>query len=481
MKKINDVRLNAVLNMIKQFCAVVFPLITVPYISRVLGTDSYGKVNFSLSIVNYFIIFAGLGTQNYGTREGARLRQDPKKFQQFASEVFTLNALSVLIAYGALLVVLLCFNGLSEYRGLILVQSLAMVCTWLGADWINSAYEDFTYITLRYIFAQVLAIISMFLLVKNSSDYLIYAIILTFAGYGVNLLNLFYIRRYAHLRFVFSKEIFRHLMPLLILLGNSLAVTVYVNSGITILGIFHTDAEVGIYSVATKVYTIVKQLLNAMLIVFVPRLSAMLGQGQKEEYSKMLNTLLNTLLCLLLPAVVGLMMLSNEIVTLLSGPEFIDAGRSLIVLCISLGFAVFACFFSNCILLPMKKDRLFLTATLVGCLVNIVVNFICIPYWGHIGAAISTVIAEAAVMSVCYFTGRKSVTLSIPLRNLVAAIAGCGLIVVVTMLCKQFFSALALQISAAIILSVLAYLAVQIIIKPPLLTDFLESLKKRKA
>ena len=481
MKKIHDVRLNAVLNMIKQFCAVLFPLITVPYISRVLGADSYGKTNFSLSIVNYFIIFAGLGMQNYGTREGARLRQNSHDFELFASEVFTLNALSVLVSYIALFVMLFCFDGLSEYHALILVQSLAMVFTWLGADWVNSAFEDYTYITLRYIFAQVLSIIAMFMFVKDSADYVIYALILTFAGYGVNLLNLFYIRKYVRIKFVFSKAIFRHLAPLLILLGNSLAVTVYINSGVTLLGVFRSDAEVGVYAVATKVYSIVKQLLNAMLIVFVPRLSAMLGQNQKEDYNRMLNTLLNVLLCLLLPAVVGMMMLSNEIVTLLSGPEFLEAGKSLIILCISLGFAVFACFFSNCILLPMKKDKMFLSATLVGCIVNIIVNFICIPIWGHIGAAVSTVVAEAAVLTVCYFAGRQSVKLSVPIRSLVATLIGCALIVVTTTLSKYLFSALALQIGAGVILSVAGYLAVHIILKNPLLLDFLKTLKNRSA
>lgn len=479
MKKMHDVRFNALLNVIKQLCAVIFPLITMPYVSRVLGTDNYGKINFSMSIVNYFIIFAGLGTQNYGTREGARLRQNRPAFDRFASEVFTLNSLSVLLAYSVLFCILMCFDTLSGYTTLILVQSLSIAFTWLGMDWVNSAHEDYAFITIRYIVAQFLAILSMFLFVKDSQDYVIYATITTLAGYGVNLLNIFYIRKYTHVKFCFSKSMFQHLLPLIILLSNSIAVTIYVNSGITLLGLFRTDAEVGIYSIATKIYTIVKQLLNAMLIVFIPRLSAMLGQNQENDYVQMLHGLLNVLIGLLLPAVVGLMCLSNEIVLLISGPEFLEAGKSLLILGISLGFAVFACFFSNCILLPIKKDKLFLFATLAGCGTNIVLNFIAIPLWGHIGAALTTVAAEAVVMAVCLICSRKFVALSVSRKGIFSTAIGCAVIVGITSVVKLFSLPLILHLMVSIGLSVIAYVAVLAIFKNPLIKDAVLMLKKR--
>lgn len=479
MRKINDVRLNAVLNILKQLCAVVFPLITIPYISRVLGVDNYGKINFAVSVVSYFSIFAGLGVQNYGTREGASLRQSKPQLNRFASELFTLNSLSVLTAYAVLAGVLLFSGKHTDYTGLILVQSLSMVFTWLGMDWVNAAHEDYTYITLRYIAAQILSIIAMFLFVKDSEDYVIYAIINVLACYGVNLLNLFYVRKYVRVRLCFSKTIFRHLTPLLILMGNSLAVSIYVNSDTTLLGILKSDTEVGIYSIATKIYTIVKQLLNAMLIVFVPRLSALLSEKKQEEYQKTLDTLLNILICLLMPAIVGLMLLSSEIVALISGPNFIEAGRSLFVLCISLGFAVFACFFSNCILLPLKKDKMFLTATLAGCVVNVALNFVAIPLWGHVGAALTTVAAEAVVMVICLLYSWKYVRLSVSVKCVLSALVGCAAIVGVTLLAKTFLSGV-LLLFVSIAGSVLLYVAVLAAFRNEFIMDFVKAIKKKK-
>ena len=480
MSKSKDVRINAVLNVIKQLCAVIFPLITFPYISRVLGADNYGKVNFAHSVVSYFVVFASLGLQSYGTREGARLRNNKEQVNQFASEVFSLNTLAVLIAYGVLAALLLCVDAFSGYTGLILVQSLVILFNWIGMDWVNSAFEDYTFITVRYIVAQILSIAAMFLFVRDSEDYFIYAVITVLAGSGANLLNLIYIRKYVRVRLRFTRAMFRHLAPLLILLGNAIAVSIYINSDVTVLGLMRTDAEVGIYSVATKVYTIVKQLMNAMLIVFVPRLSALVGNEQETEYRAMLNKLFGALVCLLLPTIMGLMMLSEEVVLLISGAEFSEARKSLAVLCVSLGFAVFACFFSNCVLLPMKRDKRILTATATGCVVNVVLNFIAIPYLGHVGAAITTAIAEAVVMVMCFLFGKKFAGLSVNIKDVLPPAVGCGMIAVVVLLVKRLCADPLWTIAMSVVGSVIAYLLVLVLLGNPLVVDVIRAIKRRK-
>ena len=153
--------LNAVLNGVKQCCSIVFPLITFPYISRVLGNDGYGKYSFSNSITNYFILLAALGIYTYAIREGAKIRDDQKEVDKFCSQVFSINVCSAVISL--LLLGLVVFNSpkLSEYKAYIFIQSTAIIMTLLGTDWVNSIFEDYFYITARYIAVQCVCLIAM--------------------------------------------------------------------------------------------------------------------------------------------------------------------------------------------------------------------------------------------------------------------------------------------------------------------------------
>lgn len=143
--RIKSIKVNAILNVTKQLCKVVFPLITMPYVTRVLQASGYGKYNFSSSIVSYFILLAGLGISDYAIREGARIRDNKKKFQIFSEEVFTINILSTIASYMILFVFLLFSKKLLDYRLLIIVQSMSIILNTIGCDWINSVYEDYFY------------------------------------------------------------------------------------------------------------------------------------------------------------------------------------------------------------------------------------------------------------------------------------------------------------------------------------------------
>ena len=190
-----SIKINAVLNIIKQCCAIIFPLITFPYVSRTLGVEAYGKVNFSSSIVSYISLLAGLGVSSYAIREGARIRDDKDKFQAFANEVFSINVLSTAFAYIALFIIILAWNRLNSYRALLVILSLNVILTTLGTDWVNTIYEDFLYLTVRYVICQSIAVITTVLFVKGPGDVILYAIFSNLGTMLANFLNLFYIRK----------------------------------------------------------------------------------------------------------------------------------------------------------------------------------------------------------------------------------------------------------------------------------------------
>ena len=230
---------NALLNVIKQLCAIIFPLITFPYATRILGVDNFGKVNFTASIVSYISLLASLGISNYAIREGAAIKNDKKKLLEFSNQIFSINILSMFFSYLLMILLIIFWPKLKGYSILLIIQSSSVFFTTIGTDWINSIYEDYKYITIRYIISQVLSLILMFIFVKNSDDYLLYALVMISSSIIANILNYIYVRKKygMNLKFVREMNYKKHLKPILILFGTAVSSIIYVNSDITILGI----------------------------------------------------------------------------------------------------------------------------------------------------------------------------------------------------------------------------------------------------
>lgn len=267
-----SVKKNAVLNVIKQACSILFPLITYPYVSRVLGSTSYGIYSFADSIVSYAVLIAGLGISTYAIREGSPIRDNQKKINQFSSEIFSINVISTIVAYLLLFFSIFVSTKIMADRNVIFVRSIMIILTTIGVDWINNIYEDFSYITIRYIVFQTISLVLMFAFVRSTRDILIYTFITVIAAAGGNVLNVFYVRKYVRIKFVL-RGLSKHIKPIIILFANNVAVAIYVNSDITMLGFYVTNSQVGIYALASKIYNLAKLMINALIIALMPRLS----------------------------------------------------------------------------------------------------------------------------------------------------------------------------------------------------------------
>lgn len=460
-----SMKINAFLNMSKQICSVIFPLITVPYVSRILQKANYGKYNFGNSIVSYFILLAGLGISNYAIREGARIRNDKNKIEKFSSEVFTINIYSTLISYALLFILLFVSVKLKDYRALIFVQSLAIILTTVGADWINSIYEDYFYITVRYLVMQCLALMLLFIFIRNPEDYIKYAVITVIASSGGNLFNIFYVRRYVHLHFVKDCNVHTHLKPILLLFCNALAITIYVNSDTTILGLLKTEADVGIYSLSTKIYLVVKQVLNAIIMVSLPRLSALLAMDDQQQFKKMANKIMNALCTIIFPSIVGLFALSKECILIVGGNQYVAGSNALRILSFSLAFAVLAAFYYCVIMLPFRQEKICLIASVISALINIILNFIIIPIWNYNGAAFTTLISEAIVFSIYKYFSRKYPKVGCSKNVIFSTLIGCIGIIIACAIVRYFIHETVLIIVASILSSCVIYFIIQIVMK----------------
>lgn len=478
MKK-KSIKLNAVLNSIKTLMNILFPLITTSYLSRVLGKDGYGMFNYSVSIVSYFMLIAGLGISTYGIREGAKVRENREKENKFSSEVFTLNILSTAIAYLFLFLLLIFSKGLLSYRTYILVISIIIVFTTLGADWINSIYEDFWYLTLRYIVVQMISIVLMLVLVRSKEDLLNYVLVYVFSQIGANIANIFYIRRYVKLRLALNKSIFVHLIPILVLFVTNIATTIYVNSDITVLGIIKGDASVGVYSVASKIYAGAKQIAIAGTVVTIPRLASYIGQKNTNGYTHLLDNILNLLFSVTIPLFTGLFMISPQVMMIIGGRSYTEGAVTLQILSLASIFSILAYFYAQCILIPNSREKYFLIATVIAAVVNIVGNFIVIPFWSHAGAALTTLISEFLSMIFCMHYSRGHHNSRLDRRAVLSTIASSIAVIVICGVLDIVISNYFVSAILAIIASAIAYFAIMTVMKNLYVVGIAESLIRK--
>lgn len=470
---------NALLNAIKTIFSIIFPLITFPYISRVLGVENIGIYNFSTSVVSYFTLLAGLGINTYAIREGARYRNNKKDISEFCSEVFSINLISTLISYGILAVCLFFLPSLHDDALIIMILSVSICFTTLGCEWVFNIYEEFGYITIRTILFQILSVILMFVFVKNKHSLIQYALITVLATSGANIINIFARKKICDIRFCFRVKLKKHLLPILILFANSIAMTIYINSDVTILGLISGNYYVGLYSVATKVYTMLKSLLGALIVVSIPRLSSYLGAENKKQYVETSSIILNALITIAVPAMVGTFALSDEIVLILSGREYIAASMSLKILSVALVFSIFSWFYTSCVLVVNKQDRSVLKATTLAAVVNIVLNVILIPYFNQNAAALTTALAEFVSAFVCYLYGRKYFRTNLQKNDIISVLMGSLLILLICYLVRLCISSLCVSIAVSVVISMLVYGVVLVLFRNNSLKYILDFVKRK--
>lgn len=483
MKK-KSLGINALLNGLRSALNLIFPLITFPYVSRVLSVEGIGIYNFSYIYVNYFLLLAGLGIATYAVREGAKYRNDKRKISTFSSEVFSINIISTIIAYLLLIISLLIFKNLHNYISTILIFSLQILFTTIGTEWIYTIYEDYSYITVRSIIFKIFSIILLFVFVKTPNDYVWYAGITVFSSVGSNILNFIHAHSFIKIRFVRPINIRKHLKPILIIFASTVAVTLYVSSDTTILGLLKNDYAVGIYSVAVKIYTLTNGLLGGLLIVTVPRLAMLLGNERMKDYTILLSQVINTITILIFPIATGLIMLSKEVILIIAGEKYLNSIFSLQIIAMALGFSIFSSIFDQCVLIPAKRERFVLRNTLITGVANVLLNFIMIPLISYDGAALTTVMSEAIVMSLNLGSARDIVGPIIfskdNVKNVFSSLIGCLGIVSVCSLCKLEIHSLILCIIVSVVLSIIVYGIILIFCGNEIALFYLKKIKNRK-
>ncbi|WP_320047887.1 flippase [uncultured Ilyobacter sp.] len=401
-----SVKLNFIINMVRVVVNLIFPLVSFPYISRVLLVEGVGKINFATSITNFFLLISSLGIPLYGIREVAKVRDDREKLSKTVSEIFFLNLFAVFFSYLSLAFCIRFFNIFHSEIKLYMLLSLNILFTALGMEWFYQGVEEYTYITLRSIFFKVFSIILMFVFVKEKSDYIIWCGITVFALVGSNILNFLNGRKYFKLK-LRNLDFKTHIKPIFIIFSMNIAINIYTNLDSSMLGILGSIRSVGIYTAAIKLNKIVMTIAISLGTVIIPRLSYYLGQNNFEEYYKLANKSINFIVFFTLPSIIGLYILAPEIIDVFSGESFAQAVITMRILLPIIPIIAFTHFIGIQILYPNNKEKLVMYSVIVGAVVNFTLNYFLIPVFYENGAAIATLIGESSVLIVQIILGRK--------------------------------------------------------------------------
>ncbi len=467
---------NTVYNTIKTIFSIIFPLITFPYITRVLGVENVGKVNYASSIVSYFTLIAGLGISTYAIRECSKVRNDKEKLSNTASQILSINIISTVISYVALFITLLFARKLDPYRGLILIQSVTIVFTTLGADWLNQAMEDFRYIAIRTVSFQIVSLFLMFLLVRKPDDYIKYAAISVFAASGANVVNMFYRRRFCKTRFTLKIDWKKHIVPILLLFSMILSQTIYTSSDTTMLGLMKGDVQVGLYSTSVKIYNMVNTVVASIANVVMPELAAYFAVKDYKNINRVIRYALSFIVTLGIPCLVGLNVITVPLIYTVSGPDYVPASLSLHILSIALACSFIGGFFSNTIMLPSGREKYSLQASIISAIINFVLNLLLIPKWGLNAAAATTAIAEFVGIFVVSRHVEKEIKIDRLWDIFKGPIVGGIAIAIIAFVIRMFVNNNYLITLLTILLSIIAYALILYIFKNEFFMRFMKPL-----
>ena len=291
--KQHSIKYNFLMNFVLSASQFIFPLITFPYVSRVLLAEGSGKVTFVASVANYFSMVASLGIPTYGIRACAQVRDDRDKLSKTAHELLIINSITTLLVVVTYIACVLLVPRFRTERTLFLINGINILLNMFGMNWLFQALEQYDYITFRSILFKIVSVFLMLALVHEKTDYVIYGGIAVFAAVGSNLLNLLRARKYIDFKWIGNYNLRRHIKPIMVLFAQSLAVSIYTNMDTVMLGFMKEDVDVGYYNAAVKVKTILLSLVSSLGSVLLPRMSYYAKEHMKMKFMETTSMALN--------------------------------------------------------------------------------------------------------------------------------------------------------------------------------------------
>jgi len=442
---------------------ILFPIVSFSYTSRILGPEGIGKVQFIITFTQYFVLIAALGIPAYGVREVSKARGDQNRLNKLFSELLFINILTSLILLLLYIVIISVVGWFHQDLTFYIFGGVLVLFGFSTLDWFYIGSEQFSFLSIRSIIIKTLALIALFLFVKNSNDLIVFFLITVFSILGNNIWNLINLKGQITLKFkqlTFKK----HLPVLFILFSTSISISIYTLIDTLLLGFLADNRAVGLYTAAIKITKIGIPLIASLGTVLIPRITQSIVSKDDDLLQKLADLSFSFICFLAVPISFGLLLFAPEIITVFSGSQFIEAIPTMrisapLVFLIGLGSI-----FGPQLLIPGGNEKSYFFATIIGMVTSVVLNLCLITIFRDKGAAIATVTGELIVtFTACYFVYKKmqlNFNWSLGLNALLASL----IFIPICILLRDFIPVTSIRLVIAIITCASVYFLTQLFI-----------------
>ena len=393
---VSSLKKNIAYNFAYQLLILVLPLVTAPYLSRVIGAEGVGTYSYSYAIATYFTYFVKLGLDNYGNRTIAACQADRDVRTRTFWSIYALQACCFIVVGSCYLGY--CFLVAGDLV-VALLQGLFVLSSLFDVNWFFFGMEQFRLTVIRNTIVKVGCAALVFLLVREAGDVDVYIAIMC-GGFLISQLALWpFLRRFVGFYRPHLREVRAHLRPNLVLFVSVIAISLYNTLSTIMLGAMAGETEVGFFDNAVKIVSVPTALVGAVGTVMLPRTSALLAQGREAEASVHVDRTMLVVMAFSGVTVFGIPSVAYPLVGIFYGAGFEASAAALVVLCAKVPLLAFGNVMRTQYLIPKKLDNVFLVSALYGAAASVTVNLALIPSFGSLGAAFASVAAELAVLA----------------------------------------------------------------------------------
>lgn len=475
MKK--SITKNYIYNLAYQILLIITPLITTPYLSKVLGTEGVGIYSYTLSIATYFVLFGSLGVAMYGQREVAYLQEDKKKRTSTFWEIVIFRCITMTIS---LVIFYFIFANGPEYQLYYKILILELIANMIDISWFFQGMEEFKKTVTRNLFVKLVSVICIFVFIKAKEDLYKYILIYVLSNLLGNLSLWLYLPRYVQKIKFKQLHILKHLKPTIALFIPQIAMQVYTILDKTMLGSILGDMnQVGIYEQSQKIVKMPLTILTALGTVVAPRIANIASKDKKEEIQGYIQNSFSFVWLVGIPMMFGIMAIADDLIPWFLGTKFNGAIQVLyigapIIMAVGLNNVTGIQY-----LIPAKKENIFTRSVVIGAIFNFITNLILIPILKSKGAILASLLAETLILIIQLYYIRDEIDIKLAYKNSFKYILSGILMFIVTFAVGRFLDSTIKTTIIQILLGGCVYFITLIILKDELVYEFLNKLKAK--
>ena len=403
-----SVKKNYIYNVMYQIMALLTPLITTPYISRVLGAEGIGIYSFTGNVNAYFTFFAALGTAKFGIREIAYVSNDRKKRSEVFWNVEILSCICVIIS----LIVYGFFCAFQQDKIIYMILALNIISVALEISWLYQGVENFGKIAIRNCIIKLLYVLYVFVFVKEKNDLILYILGLPLLTFISNISLWFSLRKYVDFVSIKNLNPFKYLKGTIALFIPTMAIQIYsALDVIMIKWLSNSYVENGYYEQALKLSKMALTLVSAFSVVMLPRIASLYKSEKSEELKDNMYKSFKFIFLLGFPLCFGLIGISDNIVPWYYGEGYEKLTILLKILALLVLIMGLSGVTGSQYLVSIKKQKEYTVSIIIGLIINVVLNYIFIPKYFSIGAAIASVISELVILIIQFIFIKKDLSI----------------------------------------------------------------------